>query len=58
MQVQAKQGTQRLEEGVVIADQGDESEKNASHGASNGLASVWHRRTARCEVGKTGLGSQ
>ena len=35
MQVQAKQGTQRLEEGVVIADQGDESEKNAGHGASN-----------------------
>jgi hypothetical protein len=35
-QVKAKQGTQRLEEGVVIADQGDESEKNAGHGASNG----------------------
>lgn len=36
-QVQAKQGTQRnIEEAVVIADQGDESEKNAGHGASNG----------------------
>jgi hypothetical protein len=36
-QVQVKQGTQRnIEEGVVIANQGDESEKNSGHGASNG----------------------